>query len=44
MLVPKTLDELTFWLETLFLFTKSDFKTIFFPVVSRLGYDTKFTE
>ncbi|KAG9318045.1 UbiA prenyltransferase family-domain-containing protein [Chiua virens] len=33
MLKSKTLQELVFWLETIFLFTKSDYKTIFFPVI-----------
>ncbi|KAG8217134.1 UbiA prenyltransferase family [Butyriboletus roseoflavus] len=33
MLVSKVLDKLAFWLETTFLFTKSDYKTIFFPVI-----------
>ncbi|KAG9318041.1 hypothetical protein JVU11DRAFT_105 [Chiua virens] len=32
-LKSEALQELVFWLETIFLFTKSDYKTIFFPVI-----------
>lgn len=39
MSMPKSIHKLVFWLETIFLFTRSDYKTIFFPVVSALGCD-----
>lgn len=44
MLMSKAFNKLAFWLETIFLFTKSDYKTIFFPVVSALGCDTSDNE